>query len=309
GITSPGNAPSALTVGAADSKATSIHSDDRVAFFSSRGPSWYDGFAKPDVVAPGVALTSNAAKFASLFKSYPQFRSQLGAGKPSFATLSGTSMAAAVATGVVALMLDADADATVNAPRVSPNAVKALLQYTALPLRDDQGVLYDALTQGTGKVNPSGALAMIEALDTTVPVGAPWIGARPETVTTLGGEQVEWSRNITWDDTLVSNPAAIWVNSAQWGQCDPANPDCENIVWGTGFGCDPADSNCENIVWGTSDTENLVWGTAVAWTGNLVWSDRILGMFLDDENIVWGTLDGLTEENIVWGTDVAAYRR
>jgi hypothetical protein len=209
-------------------------------------------------------------------------------------------MAAAVATGVVALMLDADDDAAA-ARRVSPNAVKALLQYTALPVRNDAGVFYDALTQGTGKVNARGALAMIEALDTSVPVGAPWISAMPDTVTVLGGEHVEWSRDIIWDDTLVSNPTAIWVNSAQWGQCDAGDPDCENIVWGTGFDCD-VDPTCENIVWGTFDTENIVWGTSIPWTTTIVGPDRVLGMFLDDENIVWGTFEGLTDENIVWGT-------
>jgi serine protease AprX len=301
GITSPGNAPSAVTVGAVDTQQTAIHSDDRVAFFSSRGPTWYDGYAKPDVLAPGVALTSNAAKFANLLKTYPQLRSQLGAGKGSFASLSGTSMAAAVTTGVVALLLDASADALV--PPLSPNAVKALLQYTALPVRDDQGNLYDPLTQGTGTVNPIGAFEMIEALDRRVPVGAPWITPRPETVTVLGGEPVAWARRIIWGDTLVVDPASIWVNSAQWDQCDPAvDSNCENIVWGTGFECDPADSNCENIVWGTSDTENIVWGSAIAWTTNIVWPDRVLGMFMDDENIVWGTFDGLNDENIVWGT-------
>jgi serine protease AprX len=303
GITSPGNALSAVTVGAVDTKQTSIHSDDRVAFFSSRGPSWYDGHAKPDVVAPGVGLTSNAARLADLFKGYPQLRSQLGTGKGSFASLSGTSMAAAVTTGVVALMLDAATDSTAVHPNLAPNTVKALLQYTALPVRDDQGNLYDALTQGTGKVNPRGALAMIEALDTSVPVGAPWISPRQETTTTLGGQQLEWARSVIWNDTLVVNPSTIWVNGAQWGQCDPAvDGGCENIVWGTGFECGAADPNCENIVWGTSDTENIVWGTAIAWTTSIVWPDRILGMFVDGENIVWGTFAGLNEENIVWGT-------
>ena len=61
GIASPGNAPSALTAGATRIFDTVTRRDDRVAAYSSRGPSWYDGFAKPDVVAPGDNLLSVAA--------------------------------------------------------------------------------------------------------------------------------------------------------------------------------------------------------------------------------------------------------
>src|SRR5882762_2538681 len=58
GVTSPCNAPSAICVGAANTQNTVTRSDDVVAPYSSRGPSWYDGFAKPDVLAPGHKLPS-----------------------------------------------------------------------------------------------------------------------------------------------------------------------------------------------------------------------------------------------------------
>ncbi len=38
GITSPGNAPGAITVGAVDTFQTDSRNDDEVAWFSSRGP-------------------------------------------------------------------------------------------------------------------------------------------------------------------------------------------------------------------------------------------------------------------------------
>ncbi len=66
GIASPGNSPSALTAGAARTFNTTTRVDDRVAPYSSRGPSWYDGFAKPDFVAPGDNLLSVAAAGSKL---------------------------------------------------------------------------------------------------------------------------------------------------------------------------------------------------------------------------------------------------
>ena len=53
GITSPGNAPWVLTVGASSHQGTVRRSDDVVGDFSSRGPTWLDFAAKPDIVAPG----------------------------------------------------------------------------------------------------------------------------------------------------------------------------------------------------------------------------------------------------------------
>ena len=43
----------------------------RGAWYSSRGPTWYNGYAKPDVVAPGSALVSAAAQNSTLFRQYP----------------------------------------------------------------------------------------------------------------------------------------------------------------------------------------------------------------------------------------------
>ncbi|MDP6580568.1 MAG: S8 family serine peptidase, partial [Vicinamibacterales bacterium] len=45
GISSPGNAPSAITVGSVDLNYTAHRADDAVGPYSSRGPTWYDAFA------------------------------------------------------------------------------------------------------------------------------------------------------------------------------------------------------------------------------------------------------------------------
>src|SRR5207244_7361959 len=56
-VTKPGDDPYVITVGAADLKNTGVVTDDTVASFSSYGPT-QDGFAKPDVAAPGVTIVS-----------------------------------------------------------------------------------------------------------------------------------------------------------------------------------------------------------------------------------------------------------
>src|SRR5688572_13987106 len=74
GILSPGNAPSAITVGSVRTFDTDRRSDDRVAEYSSRGPAWYDGVAKPDLVAPGQGLVSVAAKSSTLYQGNASIR-------------------------------------------------------------------------------------------------------------------------------------------------------------------------------------------------------------------------------------------
>ncbi len=121
GITSPGNAPSAITVGAASGQETIARGDDRIANYSSRGPTWYDGLAKPDVVATGTQLVSNAAKTGTLYANYPAL--VVGA---DYMKLSGTSMATGVVSGLVALMFEANRS-QMGLGRLTPNAVKAAL--------------------------------------------------------------------------------------------------------------------------------------------------------------------------------------
>ena len=124
GIGSPGNAPWVLTVGASSTNGTPVRGDDTVATFSSRGPTYLDWAAKPDVVAPGVGTVSLAVPGSMFFTTRPSALVNGGNGTPQYLSLSGTSMAAPHVAGVAALMLQAN-------PALTPNAIKAILQYTA----------------------------------------------------------------------------------------------------------------------------------------------------------------------------------
>ena len=70
-ITSPGNAPWVLTVGASSEEASSKRSNDTVAKFSSVGPTWIDFQAKPDLVAPGVGIESLTDSHTTLYQTVP----------------------------------------------------------------------------------------------------------------------------------------------------------------------------------------------------------------------------------------------
>ena len=74
GITSPGNSPWALTVGALNTKGTADRADDLMATYSSRGPTYLDGIVKPDLVAPGNRIVSLGAPDSSLWETYPQLQ-------------------------------------------------------------------------------------------------------------------------------------------------------------------------------------------------------------------------------------------
>jgi serine protease AprX len=58
GITTPANEPSVLTVGASNTLQTPSGADDVMTRYSSRGPTYIDNGAKPDLVAPGNKIVS-----------------------------------------------------------------------------------------------------------------------------------------------------------------------------------------------------------------------------------------------------------
>jgi serine protease AprX len=295
GITAPGNAPWVLTVGASSTKGTTSRGDDEMAGYSSSGPTAFDFAAKPDLVAPGtgtVSLLSAGSLFAA---TKSQFIVNGRNGQPVYLALSGTSMAAPVVSGTVALMMQAN-------PNLTPNLVKAILQYTAEPHPE-----YSPLRDGAGFLNTLGAVDLARFYATASP------GAKMK----VPGS---WSRSIIWGNHRLSkgdiNPTAnAWGTNIVWGTAKTLMTSGDNIVWGTmaqfadnivwgtsttsGGLLGSALNMLDNIVWGTSGLlDNIVWGTAFDTIDNIVWGTDCGGA--DCDNIVWGTADAL--DNIVWGT-------
>jgi serine protease AprX len=117
-ISKPADDPFVITVGASDLRGTTSMTDDQVASFSSRGPT-HDLLAKPDLVAPGIGMVSNRAAGSTLDAEHPAAR----VGDYYFKG-SGTSQAAAIVSGVAALMIQAK-------PSITPDVLKATLVGTA----------------------------------------------------------------------------------------------------------------------------------------------------------------------------------
>ena len=290
GITSPGNAPSALTVGSVRTRLTASRLDDEVSPFSSRGPTWRDGFVKPDVLAPGQALVAISDPSTTLYQN-PALR----AGTFPYIRLSGTSMAAGVASGVAALVIDANRRDEGFASVLTPNAVKAILQYTSIAVADPDTSTPAMLEQGAGSINAAGATALARAIDPSMPVGRSWLQYGVMPVSLIAGVSHPWVQHIVWGDHLVWGDTVTW-NLAAWALHVVWGEDDEHIVWG---------DDDEHIVWGDSFFKSVsgVLDSFFAWSNHLVWGDAVSVIWKSsDEHIVWGDM---SDEHIVWGDSTA----
>ena len=138
----PGNTPYIITVGAfTDNYTPGNLGDDYMPPFSATGPT-LDAFVKPDLIAPGAHIGSLMRNNSYLAEEYPENRIT-----GSYFKMSGTSMSAAVVSGIVALMLKAN-------PELTPDQVKYRLTMTARPQFSEYSgeAAYSIWQQGAGRV-------------------------------------------------------------------------------------------------------------------------------------------------------------
>jgi len=290
GITAPGNSPWVLTVGASSHMGTIDRSDDTMAAFSSRGPSAIDANAKPDVVAPGVGIESLSNPNSALYTTYSAYllNGTVSTTYLPYLSLSGTSMASPVVAGTVALMMQAN-------PALTPNAVKAVLQYTA-----EAKPGYDPLTEGGGFLNAKGAVDL-----------ARWLAAPSSTYPASSG----WSQKIIWGNHeygagRLGATANAWPTNVPWGASVTATG--KSIV----FGVDCSIADCSSLAktaWGVWDaSRNVVWGNECgganctgAWNFSQVAAyatttgDTVVWGSGNGDTVVWGSGDG---DTVVWGS-------
>jgi serine protease AprX len=279
GITSPGNSPFAITVGAIDTNGTADASDDKIAPYSSRGPTKYDLTVKPDVLAPGTRIVSLESEKSYLSATYPQWH-VAGSGNNAYLRLSGTSMAAPVVSGGVALLLDAQ-------PSLSPAQVKMALQmgarysttggligggagtvYFPQTLRIAQSGLVPNLLNTVSSVLGQGSGAAFSDDGSLTDRLNNRTGLRLLKILDLGwlfqsADHAEWGvLNLLG----LSNPlAGLPVNRLVWGEVAGWS-DSYVVVWGSRI----ESPSGQVVVWGSSeytDGEVVVWGSSVVKDG------------------------------------------
>ena len=118
--------------------------------------------------------------------------------------LSGTSIAAPAVTGTAALLLQVN-------PRLTPNMVRMLVEYTAQPIAG--ATTFD---QGAGELNVDGAVRLARSLRTDLDFSTAAMGTTISTnalagslnQSTIGLSSFAWSQVVIGNHNITYGPAA-----------------------------------------------------------------------------------------------------
>jgi serine protease AprX len=239
-LANPAYDPYVLTVGAADTKNTVSVSDDTVASFSSRGTT----ARKVDVVAPGRSIVSLRAPGSLVDTDYPGARTG-----SRFFRGSGSSQAAAVVSGAVALMLQAR-------PSLTPDAVKNLIKVTARSIAPQT-----ALDNGVGTLNVWDAYQMVVPAVTQTWTKATGTGSLEQSRGTV--HVVDDGKSLTGERTILGSfNASAWATATAAGKAWVGGDWMGQAMTGTG----------QVTVGGTPSWAGRAW-TGTSWAGR-AWTGR-----------------------------------
>ncbi len=272
-LTNPAIDPYVIAVGASDTAGTSKRSDDTRADFSSVG----NDDRRPDLLAPGRSLAGLRAPGSHIDQEFPDAREGT-AGQERFFRGSGTSQAAAVTSGAVALLLEAR-------PELTPDQVKHLLMANATPLAGvgpEQGAgelllrgitTLDpgpasgqafAVSQGTGSLELARGGSHVtdpttgQELHGEVDIfGTPWQPDAAWNGRTWNGRT--WSGD-SWSCTSWSGPSwcgATWTDTTWAGTAWPVDQ-WEGVTW--------RDGSWNGVTWRDTGWTGVTWRSDV-WTG------------------------------------------
>jgi serine protease AprX len=261
----PGNDPFVITVGASDTGKSVSTNDDVAAPWSAYGYT-LDGFAKPDLAAPGRYMVGPVPVTSTLYAERPDHIVQ-----PGYMELSGTSFAAPVVSGIAALILG-------RHPGFSPDQVKGALMLGAKPLPKASD-----LSEGVGEVNASRSVELAnppsanKALTRFV-VSDPFTGAPVF-------DSASWSEKAKSDASWAgaSWDAASWAE-ASWNSASWAEASWSDASWATAS-------------WASSSTAAASWADLSL--GSASWADNAEGETADVDG---GFIDPLELEAVLAGT-------
>ncbi len=238
-LNSPANDPFVITVGAVDDKGTTTIADDELAKFSAYNIT-EDGFAKPDLVAPGrnlVALLS--ADDNNLASDYPSNK-LTGSEATYYYKMSGTSMASAVVAGAAALLLQ-------DEPTLTPDQVKQRLLSTVKPFSTTQGC-----ATGTGYLDIYAAVKATTTNSANTGFRASrllWSGTQPVTWNSVSWNSVSWN-SVSWNSVSwnsVSWNSVSW-NSVSWNSVSWNSVSWNSVSWNSNSATEAAPQyNCRDV--------------------------------------------------------------
>jgi len=227
-INKPGDDPFIMTVGAMDNHGTPDRSSGTVAPFSSWGSP--GEFMKPDVVAPGITIVSLRAQGSTVDTAYPEAR--IG---DAYFKGTGTSQAAAIVSGVAALMLQAN-------PSLTPDMVKGALIKTAF-----RNASYKWPTAGAGVIDVGSAIQA--GLKSNGGIGSTNAGIVPSTGTgSLEASRGSFHVNADLDGDGIPDlvtgemdalgqpwPAMSWSayawSTSRWSELTAVTPGWSAVSW------------------------------------------------------------------------------
>lgn len=195
----PANDPFVITVGAADDLGTPDTGDDLLATYSPQGATM-DGIVKPDLVAPGNNIVSLLSRSHSrLSREHPDH-----VVNRYYFRMSGTSMASAVTTGAVALLLQ-------DEPELNPDQVKYRLMRTARDLPGSEAGYLDvfAAIHDTSLEAANNGLPASQLL---------WSGSDPILWGSVNWGSVNWG-SVNW-------------GSVNWGAVNWGTVNWSSVYWG-----------------------------------------------------------------------------
>jgi serine protease AprX len=243
-VSAPASEPFVITVGATDVAETATTDDDTNAPWSSHGYT-IEGFAKPELAAPGRYMAAPIARTSRLVGEFPN-----RVLAPGYMWMSGTSFAAPVVSGAAAQILALN-------PSFTPNQVKGALMATArgLPLAAPGSV-------GVGQIDVAAAASLVAPPNPNAPL-AQFLRTDSRVP---GGRVFDLDR---WAAVAESNPnwfSASWSDDS-WSDVSWSDASWSDVSW--------SDASWSDASWSDASWSDASWSDA-SWS-DASWADAASG--------------------------------